>query len=89
MNEGSCAVTLTIYGREDTVNEYFNAIYEATRNLKGRIHWGKFFSRATHHNFKQWYPKFEEFSTLRKEYDPNDIFVNDFIKEKFGFGDKN
>lgn len=85
MQKGSCAVTLTIYGREDIVAEYFDAVYEATRQFDGRIHWGKHFSKATHTNFVQWYPKFEEFVIFRKEYDPKDIFVNDFIKEKFGF----
>ena len=87
MTEGSCAVTLTIYGKKDIVAEYFDAVYEATRVFKGRIHWGKHFSKATRTDFQQWYPNFNEFAALRKEYDPKGIFVNDFIEEVFGFGD--
>ena len=88
MTGGSCAVTLTIYGRKDVVAEYFDAVYEATRVFDGRIHWGKHFSSATHTDFAQWYPNFEEFATIRGEYDPKGIFVNEFIREKFGFGDQ-
>lgn len=86
MAEGSCAVTLTIYGRKDVVAAYFDAVYEATRKLKGRIHWGKHFSSATHSNFRDWYPKYDTFVALRKKYDPKNVFVNDFIEEKFGIG---
>lgn len=87
MTNGSCAVTLTIYGKEEVVAAYFDAVYEATRELNGRIHWGKHFSTATHTDFQQWYPSFNEFSALRKLHDPKGIFVNDFIEEVFGFGD--
>lgn len=86
--EGSCAVTLTIYGREDIVTEYFDAVYNATRVFQGRIHWGKHFSTATHVDFQQWYKKFDQFADLQEEYDPEGIFVNDFIRETFGFGDE-
>lgn len=89
MTEGSCAVTLTIYGKKKIVAEYFDAVYEATRKFKGRIHWGKHFSAATRVDFQQWYPNFDEFANLQKEYDPKDIFVNHFIKEKFDFGNEN
>ena len=85
LSEGSCAVTLTIYGRAKIVAAYFDAVYEATRVFKGRIHWGKHFSTATRADFQEWYPKFNEFSTLQKEYDPKGVFVNDFIKEAFSF----
>lgn len=86
MAEGSCAVTLTIYGKKDVVAAYFDAVYDATRELKGRIHWGKHFSGATHTSFQEWYPRYAEFVALREQYDPKDIFVNDFIEEKFGIG---
>ena len=78
-------MTLTIFAKKDVVKEYFDAVYEATRTMNGRIHWGKHFSHADRSSFLQWYPKFSEFATLRKEYDPDGIFVNDFIKEKFKF----
>jgi FAD/FMN-containing dehydrogenase len=86
MGEGSCAVTLTIYGKEDIVEEYFDAVYDATRTLQGRIHWGKHFSTATSTAFRQWYDGYDEFSLFRRQYDPRNVFVNDFIKAKFNFG---
>lgn len=87
MEDGSCAVTLTIYGTRKVVDEYFDAVFKATRKFNGRIHWGKHFSTATHTDFRQWYKKFNHFAALRKKYDPDGIFVNDFIEEKFGFSD--
>ena len=89
MTGGSCAVTLTIFGPEETVKQYFDAVYEATRGLKGRIHWGKHFSNAGVADFKIWYPKFSKFVALQKKYDPSGIFVNDFMAEKFNFTDNN
>ena len=79
---GTCAVTLTIYGRVDVVNAYFDAVYEATRKFNGRIHWGKYFT-AGRDTFEQWYPKFGDFDDLRKTYDPKEIFINNFLEEHF------
>ena len=83
MDEGTCAVTLTIYGREDVVNKYFDDVYDATRKFNGRIHWGKYFTAGTK-EFRRWYPKFQEFADLRREYDPNGVFMNNFLQERFG-----
>ena len=85
MEDGTCAVTLTIYGPVDTVNAYFDAVYEATRKFGGHIHWGKYFT-AESQEFQKWYPKFNGFAVLRKKYDPNGVFLNDFLQAKFGFG---
>ena len=82
MEYGVCAVTLTIYGQVDIVNAYFDAVYNATRKFNGRIHWGKYFT-ATVKDFQDWYPNFQHFTDLRKEYDPNGVFLNDFLEEKF------
>ena len=84
MGQGSCAVTLTIYGRPSIVNEYFDAVYNATRKFDGRIHWGKYFT-ATANDFQEWYPNFQQFAALRKKYDPKGVFLNQFLREKFGF----
>ena len=84
MEQGSCAVTLTIYGQAKIVNEYFDAVYNATRKFNGRIHWGKYFT-ATFRDFQEWYPNFQQFAALRKKYDPNGVFLNKFLGERFGF----
>ena len=82
MEHGSCAVTLTIYGQVEIVNKYFDAVYKATRKFNGRIHWGKYFT-ANFHDFQDWYPNFLQFTTLRKKYDPDGIFLNNFLRERF------
>lgn len=86
MEHGTCAVTLTIYGHVDIVNAYFDAVYDATRKFNGRIHWGKYFTTGAQ-ELKEMYPKFGDFTTLREKHDPDGIFLNDFLSEKFGFGD--
>lgn len=83
MTHGTCAVTLTIYGRVDIVIAYFDAVYEATRKFNGRIHWGKYFT-ASAQDFQKWYPKFDNFAILREKYDPARVFMNHFLQGKFG-----
>ena len=84
MEQGSCAVTLTIYGPVEIVNEYFDAVYKATRKFNGRIHWGKYFT-ATINDFQDWYPNFQLFGALRKRYDPDGVFLNKFLGQMFSF----
>ena len=84
MEKGTCAVTLTIYGPVEVVNEYFDAVYKATRKFNGRIHWGKYFT-ATADDFQDWYQNFQLFGDLRKKYDPSGVFLNKFLREMFGF----
>ena len=81
---GTCAITLTIYAPETTAVDYFNKVYAAMKPLNARFHWGKHFN----HNYaeiQELYPKLKEFATLRKTLDPKDIFINDFLQEKFHF----
>ena len=48
----------------------------------GRPSWSK-----THNlgrkDLEKLYPKFNEFDNLRRKLDPNNIFVNDFLKKIF------
>ena len=80
---GSCAITLTIYARNDVVLDYFNRVYSATlETYSGRVHWGKIFT-ANAATIRQWLPKFDDFMIEREKMDPKKVFVNDFLQETF------
>ena len=86
MNPGTCAITLTIYGPRETVNSYFKAAYEATKDFNPRFHWGKHMPVGPE-ELELVYEKFMEFGDLRKTLDPKGIFLNKYLKEKFGFSE--
>lgn len=48
----------------------------------GRPHWGKEFTVTTDY-LRSVYPKFMDFAALRKQFDPNGKFENDFISQIF------
>ena len=60
MEDGACAITLTIYAPRRTVKAYFDAYYLATRQFSGRIHWGKHFT-IEWSVVESWLPKFPDF----------------------------
>lgn len=80
---GTCAITLTIYACHDTVMDYFDTVYATMREkgLNARFHWGKHFNHDRE-EIEALYPNFEEFMNLRKEMDPNGIFLNEFLEQK-------
>ena len=51
------------------------------KGLNARFHWGKYFNEE----IQNLYPNLEEFSDFRSQMDPNKIFVNEFLEEKFQF----
>ena len=82
---GSCAVTLTIYADRSTALMYFNDVYAATEKYNARFHWGKHYPHTgTRSAIEDLYPKFTDFMETRKKYDPNGVFVNDYLKDKLG-----
>ena len=48
----------------------------------GRPHWAKQ-SNLVKKDYIKLYPKFEDFVSLRKKLDPNDIFMNEFLRKIF------
>ena len=51
------------------------------RNYNGRPHWGKEFRSPDKAFFKTAYPRMAEFEQLRKQFDPDNKFVNDYISK--------
>lgn len=84
LDPGTCAITLTIYAPEYRAMDYFKRAYQATEKYGARFHWGKHF----HHDREEitdLYPRLKTFATLRKRMDPKNIFVNEFLEERFRF----
>jgi FAD/FMN-containing dehydrogenase len=63
--------------------KYFNDIEPVFNSYGGRPHWGKKHSLRAD-ELKQLYPEWERFLQIRKEMDPNGIFLNSYLKEIFG-----
>lgn len=63
---------------------YFRDFENMVKPYQGRPHWGKNFY-LTSEEFQKIYPKFHEFSAMRKNIDPNNIFSNRFSKRVFGY----
>jgi len=78
----SCNIGAYMAG-EKGWQEYKTGFEEIVANYKGRPHWGKEFSLGDK-EIKGLYPEFEKFQEIRQRFDPNNIFVNDFIKRIFG-----
>ncbi len=62
--------------------KYFNDIENIFKKYNGRPHWGKMHTR-TANDLKELYPKWNDFLKIRKEMDPNGIFLNPHLKELF------
>ena len=77
-------MTLTIYAPEKTSSAYFDAVYNATRKFNGRVHWGKYFT-AGPAEIREMFPNFDDFARVRRELDPNGVYMNDALKKAFGF----
>lgn len=61
---------------------FYKKFYDATLSYNGRPHWGKVFKISTT-EIHQLYPKLHDFLKIRAEFDPQNIFVNELIKETF------
>jgi FAD/FMN-containing dehydrogenase len=63
--------------------EYFGDIEPIFRAHGGRPHWGKKHTlQAT--DLQPLYPRWEAFQAIRKEMDPDCIFLNDYLRQLFG-----
>jgi L-gulonolactone oxidase len=71
------------YGRKPEYHQYFTLIDTILARYNGRPHWGKQF-RITPDDFKNLYPRWDEFWNFVDQQDPNKIFQNDFIKRMRG-----
>lgn len=61
---------------------YFEEVEKIFAKYNGRPHWGKM-HMMQYGQLKQVYPKLEEFLDLRKELDPEGMFLNEYVRELF------
>lgn len=58
---------------------YFAAIEQIFRRYQGRPHWGKLHTLQAN-ELRQLYPDWEKFQLARQQLDPQDLFLNDYLK---------
>lgn len=78
----SAYIACHVYNKKE-YKAYFSALEEVFKAYNGRPHWGKMNTFTTQDIIKV-YPKFDAFLIHRKEQDPENIFVNPYIKTLFG-----
>ena len=78
----SAYIACHMYNKKDS-KAYFTALEEIFKSYNGRPHWGKMNSFTTEDIVNN-YPKFNIFMSLRKQHDPQNVFVNPYIKNLLG-----
>ena len=78
-NQDMAYISLHNYGKRN-YPEYFNKLEQIFIKHNGRPHWGKFHSLKKN-ALKKRYPKWDDFMEIRKQLDPDGIFVNDYLKK--------
>lgn len=63
--------------------KYFFDMETIMKKYDGRPHWGKMHKR-TSQELELLYPKFTDFLELRKELDPDGMFLNEYLEGMFG-----
>lgn len=64
---------------QKSLSSYFDACEAIFDQYDGRPHWGKQHSK-TAQELADLYPHWEDFQTVRREYDPDGIFLNDHLE---------
>ena len=62
---------------------YFEALEAILKKYGGRPHWGKMHTQ-TADSLAKLYPQWQEFQALRKQLDPQGMFLNDYLVKLFG-----
>jgi FAD/FMN-containing dehydrogenase len=63
-------------------DNFLQAVCSELGRLGGRPHWGKL-CRPDRATIRRLFQRFDEFSELRRSFDPKGIFLNDYLKELF------
>ncbi|WP_114782760.1 D-arabinono-1,4-lactone oxidase [Botryobacter ruber] len=78
------SVTIAVLqNHELEYKKYFDDLEPIFRAYDGRPHWGKKHTLKAP-ELKQLYPEWDRFLEIRKQMDPEGIFLNDHLKEIFG-----
>ena len=78
------SVTISIHRAADLPHEaFFRDAQAIFSEFSGRPHWGKMHSLSDH-NLAQLYPQWDQFCALRVRLDPQDCFLNPYLRTLFG-----
>ena len=64
-------------------SRFFQTFHDLALQHTPRPHWGKT-SLLDHATLRENLPRMDDFLKLRREFDPDDVFVNDFTQRVFG-----
>lgn len=78
----SCSIAVHRYFEED-FTPYFKTIEPIFRKYNGRPHWGKL-NTLTREDFRQLYPRWDDFVAVRNTMDPHGRFLNPYLRSLFG-----
>lgn len=68
------------FAGDEGFDAFLNDYEQLMHSFKGRPHWGKEFS-VEKNNFRRLYPKWDDFLMLRNDMDPDNLFINCFLKK--------
>ncbi|MDO5670224.1 MAG: D-arabinono-1,4-lactone oxidase [Corynebacterium sp.] len=68
-------------------DEYFRDMEPLFLEAGGRPHWGKKHTRTAAH-LREMYPEWDRFQEIRRELDPDGIFLNDYLRTLLGEDDR-
>lgn len=60
----------------------FNWVYDYMKKWQGRPHWGKV-NKLSSEELRELYPQMDRFLEIRKQYDPDNVFMNRWLQQKF------
>lgn len=78
----TCSIAVHRYF-EDDYKPYFKSIEPIFRKYHGRPHWGKL-NTLQRADFSKLYPRWDDFTELRRTIDPNGRFLNPYLAGLFG-----
>ncbi len=76
-----CSIAVHRYFEED-YRPYFKTVEPILRKHGGRPHWGKINSLGRA-DFRALYPRWDDFTALRRQLDPKGRFLNSYLSELF------
>ncbi|WP_227429378.1 D-arabinono-1,4-lactone oxidase [Psychrobacter sp. I-STPA6b] len=81
--QGNDSVVLSFHVYKGIDSEpFFNWVKEQMAQWQGRPHWGKV-NKLSHQELLDLYPDLPKFLALRQQYDPHNVFINEWLAQKF------
>ena len=64
-------------------HEFFAEVEAIFRSYHGRPHWGKIHTHSSD-ELRKLYTKWDRFQKVRREFDPEGVFLNPYLRKLFG-----